>query len=64
MLINIKYNREKFGTTVDADLLDGLRDLSTETRIPMSRLTDEALEDILEKYERKKQLYQKKEGVK
>jgi len=43
-------NRERFGVAVDKKLLEGLRDLSAKTRIPASRLVDEALEDLLKKY--------------
>lgn len=43
-------NRERFGVAVDKKLLEGLRKLSKETRIPASKLTDEALEDLMKKY--------------
>ena len=43
-------NRERFGVAVDKKLLEGLRNLSTKTRIPASKLTDEAIEDLLKKY--------------
>lgn len=43
-------NRERFGVAVDKKLLEGLRILSTKTRIPASKLLDEALEDLMEKY--------------
>lgn len=43
-------NRERFGVAVDKKLLEGLRDLSAKTRIPASRLVDEALEDLMKKY--------------
>jgi post-segregation antitoxin (ccd killing protein) len=43
-------NREPFTTTVRPDLVEALRRLSDETRINMSRLVDEALEDLLKKY--------------
>ncbi|SPF51187.1 conserved hypothetical protein [Candidatus Desulfosporosinus infrequens] len=43
-------NRERFGAAYDKDLLAGLRKLSKDTRIPASKLIDEALEDLLKKY--------------
>ena len=46
-------NREQFTTSARPELLEGLRKLSAETRITMSLLIDEALEDLLKKYEEK-----------
>ena len=46
-------NRSQFTTATRPELLEGLRKLSAETRITMSLLIDEALEDLLEKYEEK-----------
>jgi len=43
-------NRERFGVAVDKLILEGLRKLSENTRIPASRLLDEAIEDLLKKY--------------
>jgi hypothetical protein len=43
-------NREPFSSTIKNGLLGRLRDLSDETRIPISKLLDEALEDLLIKY--------------
>lgn len=43
-------NRERFGVAVDKKLLAGLRELAAKTRIPASRLVDEALEDLVKKY--------------
>lgn len=43
-------NRERFGASVDKHILEGLRRLSIRTRIPASRLLDEALEDLIKKY--------------
>lgn len=45
--------RERFGTSVDPDLLEKFKNLSEVTRIPMSKLIDEALEDLLDKYKDK-----------
>jgi hypothetical protein len=46
-------NREQFTTSADPDVLASFRKLSEDTRIPMSKLMDEALEDIVKKYENK-----------
>ena len=46
-------NRRQFTTSARPELLEGLRSLSAVTRITMSRLIDEALEDLLEKYKKK-----------
>lgn len=46
-------NRERFGVAVDKELLDGLRKLSASTRIPASKLLDEAIDDLLKKYKKK-----------
>lgn len=43
-------NRKTISNAVRSDLADGLRSLSDETKIPMSRLLDEALEDLIKKY--------------
>lgn len=42
--------RVRWTTSVDPDLLDKLKKLSKETRIAISRLTDEAIELLLEKH--------------
>lgn len=42
--------RERFSTSIDPKLINGLRKLSDNTRIPMSKLLDEAIEDLLIKY--------------
>lgn len=46
-------NRSRFGVAIDNKILEELRDLSAKTRIPASKLVDEALEDLIEKYKRK-----------
>jgi len=43
-------NRKRIGSAIDKELLERLQRLSKETRIPMSRLLDEAIEDLLKKY--------------
>lgn len=40
-------NRKNLSNAVKTELLDGLKKLSEETRIPMSKLLDEAIEDLL-----------------
>lgn len=42
--------RTRIGNTVDNDLLVQFKELSEKTRIPMSKLLDEALKDLLNKY--------------
>ncbi len=43
-------NRKQIASTVDPDLWELFRGLSAKTRIPASRLLDEAVEDLLLKY--------------
>lgn len=45
-------NRTRIGNTVDNKLLKEFKSLSQETKIPMSKLLDEAIEDLLKKYQR------------
>ena len=45
-------NRARFATAVEKGLLDRLKELSAATRIPLSRLLDEAIKDLLEKHQR------------
>ncbi|MBZ5753521.1 ribbon-helix-helix domain-containing protein [Metabacillus rhizolycopersici] len=42
--------RTRIGNTLDTNLLKKLKDLSGNTRIPMSRLLDEAVEDLIQKH--------------
>jgi metal-responsive CopG/Arc/MetJ family transcriptional regulator len=42
--------RTRIGNTLDTNLLKKLKDLSSNTRIPMSRLLDEAVEDLIQKH--------------
>ena len=44
-------NRRRVGAVVDKKLWEKFQELSNKTRIPQSRLLDEALEDLLKKYE-------------
>ena len=43
-------NRTQWSTATDKELLEKFRQLSAATRIPASRLLDEAIEDLLVKY--------------
>lgn len=45
-----KENRVRIGLYVEASLVNAFRKLSEETRIPMSRLMDEAISDLLKKF--------------
>ena len=42
-------NRKPLSNAVKIELYEGLKELSDETKIPMSRLLDEAIEDLLHK---------------
>lgn len=44
-------NRTPWSTATDKVLLEKFRKLSADTRIPASRLLDEAIEDLLVKYQ-------------
>ena len=44
-------NRTKTGAAIDNKLLAGLKELSASTRIPLSKLLDEAISDLLKKYQ-------------
>lgn len=43
-------NRERWSTATEKTLLEKFRKLSDDTRIPATRLLDEAIEDLLVKY--------------
>jgi len=43
-------NRVRIGSAVDKNSHDNLKKLSEQTRIPISKLLDEAINDLLEKY--------------
>lgn len=53
----LKY-RTRFTSSIKNELMKSLNDLADKTRIPKSRLFDEAVEDLLKKYEK---LYQNQE---
>jgi len=42
-------NREPLSTSIDKKLLQGLRGLNEETKVPISKLLDEAIKDLLAK---------------
>lgn len=46
-------NRGRFSTTVDVDLLEGLRQLSEDTMVPISKLLDQAFTCLIEEYEQR-----------
>lgn len=43
-------NRKTISNAVRTELADALKKLSETTKIPMSKLLDEALEDLIKKY--------------
>lgn len=42
-------NRKPLSNAVKIELYDGLKGLSDKTKIPMSKLLDESIEDLLKK---------------
>lgn len=49
---NPLVNRKQFTSTLRNDLIIALEQLHNDTRIPKSKLHDEAIEDLLKKYNR------------
>lgn len=47
-------HRVRFGSSLDKKLDEELRKLSEKTRIPISKLLDEAIEDLLKKHSAEK----------
>ena len=45
-------NRMPYSTSLDKNLVDKLRKLSDKTRISAAYLLDEAIEDLLKKYQK------------
>ena len=43
-------NRKAFSNSIKKELYHELKSLSDETKIPMSKLLDEAIKDLVEKY--------------
>ena len=50
-------NRTKFISSLKNELVPQFNQLSAETRVPKSRLLDEAIEDLLKKYEKRRAQY-------
>lgn len=46
-------NRSNLSTAIKTELLNDLKDLSKETRIPLSKLLDESIEDLINKHKKK-----------
>ena len=46
-------NRKKFISSLDNALVEPFSELSKRTRVPKSRLLDEAIEDLLNKYKKR-----------
>ena len=51
--------RTRIGNTLDTHLLEQFKKLSTNTRIPMSRLLDEAVGDLIQKHTSQNLLFSK-----
>ena len=49
----ILVNRTRFTSSLDNRLMEQFNQLAKDTRIPKSRLIDEAIEDLLKKYEKR-----------
>ena len=49
----VLVNRTRFTSSLKNELLEQFNQLAKETRIPKSRLFDEAIEDLLKIYESK-----------
>jgi len=49
MADDLKY-RSRLGTSIDKGLYKAFYNYSIDTRIPLSRLADEAIEDFLKKH--------------
>ena len=43
-------NRTRIGSAIDKKLYEQLKKLSEDTRIPISKLLDEAIKDLIEKH--------------
>lgn len=53
----VMVNRVRFTSSLKKELMPQLDRLAQETRIPKSRLMDEAIEDLLKKYEKRRALW-------
>ena len=47
-------NRTRIGSAIDKNLYEQLKKLSEDTRIPISKLLDEAIADLIEKHMKSK----------
>ena len=50
----LKY-RTRFTSSIKNELVSKFNELAKQTRIPKSRLLDEAIEDLLEKHKRERE---------
>jgi len=50
MIMEQAKNRKHWSTSTDHGLYESLKSLSENTRIPVSKLLDEAIEDLLVKH--------------
>ena len=55
--------RTRIGNTLDTHLLQKLKALSASTRIPMSRLLDEAVGDLIQKHNTSQALLSSKQSI-
>jgi ribbon-helix-helix protein len=55
--------RTRIGNTLDTILLEQLKELSNSTRIPMSRLLDEAVGDLIQKHNTSQTLLFSKQNI-
>ena len=53
MADSVLVNRKKFISSLDNSLVESFNELSKKTRVPKTRLLDEAIEDLLKKYEKR-----------
>lgn len=49
----VYVNRSRFTSSLDNALVDPFDKLAKKTRVPKTRLLDEAIEDLLKKYEKR-----------
>ncbi len=53
MADSVFVHRKRLVTSLANELVNPLDELSKKTRVPKSRLIDEAVEDLLKKYEKR-----------
>ena len=49
----VYVNRTRVVSSLDNSLVEAFNELSKKTRVPKTRLLDEAIEDLLKKYEKR-----------